>query len=835
MNQKIYCFFNYLHLRSSIVATSIVCFIFFLASTSLLYSAEVTLAWDANAESDLASYKVYYKTGSSGVPYDGVGIDQGNSGISIPLDNLVTPDDPSFSLTGLHDNEFYYFVVTAVNSAGLESGYSSEVMYESSSTVVTYAITSSSGLNGSITPVGTTTVTQGANQTYSISPDSNYHIKDVQVDSVSIGPVSEYIFSNVMSSHDIYATFEADQTTVTHTITASCEANGSISPAGLSNVISGSDITFNITPIANYHIKDVQVDGVSVGAVSPYTFFNVTTDHTITASFDINTYIIAASSAPNGSISPPGNVPVVHGDSQTFTIIPDVGYEIGQITVDNGIVAPTSSYSFTNVKSDHSISVNFVPYIYTITASAGDYGSISPVGLLSVEHGSSQTFTISAATGYFIADVLVDGDSMGAVTSYSFTNIVANHTIFASFDMENQAPIADAGPDQSVDSDVVVSLKGSNSIDLDDGIASFLWQQVSGLPVELVVEPGEPDATFIAPEVESSGESLTFELLVTDNGGLQSFDTCIVNVSWVNTPPVSDAGVGQTVGEGTVVTLDGSQSSDSDDGIISYLWEQVTGIPISLSDPTGVRPSFISPDVGPDGSTLNFQLTVTDDGGLQSTDTCIVNVSWVNIPPVSDSGAEQTVDEGTTATLDGSKSSDSDDGIVLHLWKQVSGIPVTLSDTTAIKSSFTAPQGITKTESLEFNLTVEDGGGLQSSDSCVVSVTPVIQQQLSELNVSSILIKLDKKGRNYKAIADVTITSDSGNIIEGASVIGNWAINGKYLNTSSGSTNTEGEATLVSNPIKVKSGDIFSISISDVVKDGFLYNPINNYGPLTVP
>ena len=114
-------------------------------------------------------------------------------------------------------------------------------------------------------------------------------------------------------------------------------------------------------------------------------------------------------------------------------------------------------------------------------------------------------------------------------------------------------------------------------------------------------------------------------------------------------------------------------------------------------------------------------------------------------------------------------------------------------------------------------------------------MTPVIQQQLSELNVSSILIKLDKKGRNYKAIADVTITSDSGNIIEGASVIGNWAINGKYLNTSSGLTNIEGKATLVSNPIKVKSRDTFSISISDVVKDGFLYDPINNYGALTVP
>ena len=700
--------------------------------------------------------------------------------------------------------------------------------------LVTYVITSSSGPKGSITPAGTTTVTQGANQTYSISPDSNYYIKDVQVDGVSVGPVSEYIFANVMSDHDIQASFEADQTIVTHSITASCETNGSISPDGVTNVISGSDITFNIAPITNYHIKDVQVDNVSVGAVSSYTFSNVTTDHTITASFEINTFIIAASSAPNGSISPTGSVPVVHGDSQTFTITPEMGYQIGQITVDGGIVAPTASYTFTNVTSDHSISANFVPNTYTITASAGNNGSISPDGPLSVEHGSSQTFTIAAAPGYSIADVLVDGASMGAVTSYSFTNIVANHTISASFDSENQAPIADAGPDQSVESGVVVSLIGSNSIDLDDGIASFLWEQVSGPPVELVVETGEPDATFVAPEVESNGESLTFELTVTDYSGLQSTDTCIVNVSWVNIPPVSDSGAEQTVDEGTTVMLDGSNASDADDGIASYLWEQINGLPISLSDPTAVRPSFISPDVGPDGSTLKFQLTVTDNGGLQSTDTSIVNVSWVNIPPVSDSGPEQTVDEGTTVTLDGSNASDADDGIVLHLWKQVSGIPVTLSDTTAIQSSFTAPKGITKKESLEFNLTVEDGGGLQSSDSCVVSVIPVIQQPLSELIVSSITITLDKKGRNYKAIADITITSDSKDIIEGASVIGNWAVNGNYLNTSSGSTNTEGNVTLVSNPIKVESGDIFSISISDVVKEGFLFNPINNFESLTI-
>ena len=210
---------------------------------------------------------------------------------------------------------------------------------------------------------------------------------------------------------------------MTYAIISSSGHNGSITPLGSTTVTQGANQTYSISPDSNYHIKDVQVDGVSVGALSAYTFFNVTADHTITASFDTNTYIIAASSAPNGSISPTGSVPVVHGDSQSFTITPDIGYQIGQLIVDGGIVAPTTSYSFTNVSSGHSILANFIPNTYTITASAGDNGSISPVGQLSLEHGLSQTFTIAAAPGYSIADVLVDGASMGAVTSESGNSI----------------------------------------------------------------------------------------------------------------------------------------------------------------------------------------------------------------------------------------------------------------------------------------------------------------------------------------------------------------------------------------------------------------------------
>ena len=76
---------------------------------------------------------------------------------------------------------------------------------------------------------------------------------------------------------------------------------------------------------------------------------------------------------------------------------------------------------------------------YTITATAGEGGSITPNGDVSVKEGASQTFAITADNGYEIADVLVDGSSVGAVESYTFSDVKANHTISASFSKTTSA------------------------------------------------------------------------------------------------------------------------------------------------------------------------------------------------------------------------------------------------------------------------------------------------------------------------------------------------------------------------------------------------------------
>ena len=235
-------------------------------------------------------------------------------------------------------------------------------------------------------------------------------------------------------------------------------------------------------------------------------------------------------------------------------------------------------------------------------------------------------------------------------------------------------------------------------------------------PVVNLSDPDVSQPTFTAPVMGPEGAALTFELTVIDYNGNQGKDVCTVNVTWQNEPPQADAGTDQTVDEGVVVTLNGSSSLDIDDGIASYLWTQTGGQTVTLSNPALSQPTFTAPNVGPDGASLAFNLIVTDAGGLQNTDSCIVNISWQNEPPtavVTPDYMETT--GGTLVTLDGSASTDSDDGIASYLWTQVDGDPVSLSDPTSAVTTFTTPKTELLGKNIKLKLTVKDHGGLQGT------------------------------------------------------------------------------------------------------------------------
>jgi len=259
----------------------------------------------------------------------------------------------------------------------------------------------------------------------------------------SVAPAGSYTFTNVTLNHTIAASFAIN----TYTITPSAGTGGAIVPGTAQTVNHGGGASFTIGANTGYHIADVRVDGTSVGAVASYTFTNVTANHTISATFALDTFTITPTAGAGGALSPGAVQTVDYGtDSATFTVTPDPNYHVVDVLVDGASVGPVTNYKFTNVTANHTIEASFAIDTFTIVPTAGANGSITPDTTQTVPFGGSSAFTIAPAPGYFIKDVLVDGVSVGAVTSYTFNNVVANHTLSASFDkVYTITPTANAG------------------------------------------------------------------------------------------------------------------------------------------------------------------------------------------------------------------------------------------------------------------------------------------------------------------------------------------------------------------------------------------------------
>jgi hypothetical protein len=195
----------------------------------------------------------------------------------------------------------------------------------------------------------------------------------------------------------------------------------------------------------------------------------------------------------------------------------------------------------------------------------------------------------------------------------------------------NKVPVADAGDDQTVQEGSPVTLHGGDSFDADGDPITYQWTQTSGPCVDLS-DPSTASPTFSAPLVGPEGLTLIFLLTVND-GAVQTTDEVRIVISNLNQAPLADAGPDQTVSEQTVVALDGSSSEDPDADALTYVWTQVGGTPVTLSNPNGAAPSFTAPDVGPAGEALVFELVVTDGSAQSDPDTVTINILDTNQPP----------------------------------------------------------------------------------------------------------------------------------------------------------------------------------------------------------
>ena len=286
----------------------------------------------------------------------------------------------------------------------------------------------------------------------------------------------------------------------------------------------------------------------------------------------------------------------------------------------------------------------------------------------------------------------------------------------------NTIPVADSGVDQNVTTGSVVTLDGSASSDADGDLLSYAWSftttptgSTASLSDVTVVRP-----TF-TPDVDGD---YVLALVVNDGTDDSAADSVTITASTANSAPVANAGTDQNVTTGTLVTLDGSGSSDADGDTLSFSWS-FTSVPAgssaALSAATVAAPTF-TPDL--DGDYV-LALVVNDGTDDSVADSVIITSTTANSAPVANAGLDQTVLTGSQVTLDGSGSSDADGDTLTYTWAFTSipsGSSASLSDANVTAPTFTADLS----GDYVLSLVVNDGLGDSLADSVTITAAGFI-------------------------------------------------------------------------------------------------------------
>jgi RHS repeat-associated protein len=284
----------------------------------------------------------------------------------------------------------------------------------------------------------------------------------------------------------------------------------------------------------------------------------------------------------------------------------------------------------------------------------------------------------------------------------------------------NVAPTANGGPDQSVVIGSTVFLDGTGSFDPDGDPLTYLWQILS-LPAGSTASldnPASPTPSFMA---DKDGQYI-IQLTVND-GELDSLPDDVVVISATpNAPPIAFAGNDQTVSRNTIITLDGTGSSDPNNDPLTYAWSIVStpnGSTSQFDNPASPTPKILA-DMGGE---FVFRLVVSDGQLNSNPDTVVVAVT--NDPPVANAGPDREGIVGTTINLDGSGSSDPNGDQITYQWalfSSPSGSIAAINNPTSKTPSITPDLPGTYT----IQLVVNDGQLNSAPDTVLVNALVVV-------------------------------------------------------------------------------------------------------------
>ena len=360
----------------------------------------------------------------------------------LPVCGFTAPTDQQFKAWEISGTEYKVGDSYTVNrDTEIKALWENSVI-----TPTTYAVTVSNDGNGTGTATPSAAAA-GTEITLAATPNKGYHFKEWQVISGGV-TIENNRFTMPDGNVEVKAVFEEDVPAPTEfTITVKTDGNGTASTSH-AKAATGTAITLTATPNKGYHFKEWQV--ISGGVT-------IENDKFTMPSANVEVKAIFEKDAPTEftiTFDGNGGTPSVGSrttTNQKLTSLPSASrsgrYNFDgwytkksggtEITTDTEFFADTTVYAhWTYTGSGGGSGYSY----YTIKATAGAGGSISPSGNVSVREGRDQTFTITPDKGYAVANVKIDGKSIGAVKSYTFENVRRTHTIEVIFMKANGNP-----------------------------------------------------------------------------------------------------------------------------------------------------------------------------------------------------------------------------------------------------------------------------------------------------------------------------------------------------------------------------------------------------------
>ena len=345
---------------------------------------------------------------------------------------------------------------------------------------------------------------------------------------------------------------------------------------------------------------------VPVTGAKNYQDYDITVTLTGTEKQSV-TITVNADPADGGTVS--GGGTVTEGTDVTITATANAGYHFVHWTENGATVSTDPSYTFI-AAADHSLTAVFVedePEIYTITASAGTGGSITPTGDVTVNKGENHTFTITPNEGYEIADVIVDGVSVLnqlSGNSYTFTGVQENHTISVTFQETGGEPepepetytiTATAGAGGSMNPFGAVTV--NNGADQTFTITPDEGYEIANVQVDGVSVTVTDNSYTFTNVQENHSISVTFQ----ETGGEPVPETYTVTLSGTG---INATGGGQYKTGNTVTVTAGSKTG--------YTFKTWTATGVELDDPTSATLTFTMPE---NNVTLTASWTANQSSG----------------------------------------------------------------------------------------------------------------------------------------------------------------------------------------------------------------------------